>query len=610
MTTLPKSTLQEELQKEYSSLDSSLIAAFLSEYENGKPTSQQLHELRHTLAELAAGADLDEQHIHESLSSFRIEGSSLNSSVIEGNSEVFFADSAITDTTSPSASLNSSSSVASFSSPLGFLQAAFPGVPSTRFTNAISEAGHGSSSADDVDIERVIQLLLTQEYLKDLEERGLDALEDEDVSRPQPQWRTVDYKTKKRKGKVKAVAVNDVRQQHHVSKIAPRHGPTSAIPPKFSEVDAWTAVSSLSAHLASLLPPHPESFFKSFFHSPESESPAAAARQALTSIFETNAVDGSSLDMIVLSSMQELIRSSVEYNELDAEDQDRFVSDTVLCLGAAKSRQDEALDLVWLLRSLDADLAGEWKMGPYHYKPLPRQERAPNPPGSTKDATYRPSTAHTKPLSGHPPGRPPPQPQNAWNAVPYRKAPAGANPHAAFIPAYNTANGARRSSVDRVGPVRARDAIKQRRRLDGLAAHREKAIMSAAKAWKGGNAKNRGGEVAMFYAEEARKLQEEMRKEALDSARIRVSSTVKSSSSLTTVDLHFTTVAEAVVLAKDFLKEYGATEACPLQFITGRGVHSVGGKGVLGPAVRASLIEDGWNVATFPAGLTIRGRLR
>jgi hypothetical protein len=47
-----------------------------------------------------------------------------------------------------------------------------------------------------------------------------------------------------------------------------------------------------------------------------------------------------------------------------------------------------------------------------------------------------------------------------------------------------------------------------------------------------------------------------------------------------------------------------------MQFITGRGKHSVGGKAVLRPAVYDALVKDGWDVSTFGAGVTVRGRLQ
>jgi hypothetical protein len=47
-----------------------------------------------------------------------------------------------------------------------------------------------------------------------------------------------------------------------------------------------------------------------------------------------------------------------------------------------------------------------------------------------------------------------------------------------------------------------------------------------------------------------------------------------------------------------------------MEFITGRGIHSAGGKAVLRPAVYGALIKDGWNVSTLPAGIIVYGRLR
>ena len=53
----------------------------------------------------------------------------------------------------------------------------------------------------------------------------------------------------------------------------------------------------------------------------------------------------------------------------------------------------------------------------------------------------------------------------------------------------------------------------------------------------------------------------------------------------------------------------GNTVVHPMRFITGLGNRSVGGKGVLGPAVYNALIEDGWDVSTFAGGLTVRGHI-
>jgi len=42
--------------------------------------------------------------------------------------------------------------------------------------------------------------------------------------------------------------------------------------------------------------------------------------------------------------------------------------------------------------------------------------------------------------------------------------------------------------------------------------------------------------------------------------------------------------------------------------ITDRGKHSTNRIGVLGPAVKAALIEDGWDVGMFDGGLIVKGK--
>lgn len=74
------------------------------------------------------------------------------------------------------------------------------------------------------------------------------------------------------------------------------------------------------------------------------------------------------------------------------------------------------------------------------------------------------------------------------------------------------------------------------------------------------------------------------------------------------IDLHGTTVAEAIQIVKDVLREDPPTSARPLRVITGRGKHSTNGVGVLGPAVNNALLEDGWSVGKWEAGLIVRGR--
>ena len=67
-------------------------------------------------------------------------------------------------------------------------------------------------------------------------------------------------------------------------------------------------------------------------------------------------------------------------------------------------------------------------------------------------------------------------------------------------------------------------------------------------------------------------------------------------------------MSEAVQIAKRVLAERPPTPARPLKVVTGRGKHSVNGVGVLGPAVKNALMEDGWDVGKWSAGLVVRPR--
>lgn len=74
------------------------------------------------------------------------------------------------------------------------------------------------------------------------------------------------------------------------------------------------------------------------------------------------------------------------------------------------------------------------------------------------------------------------------------------------------------------------------------------------------------------------------------------------------IDLHGTTVAEAIQIVKGVLKVDPPSTVRPLKIITGRGKHSTNGVSVLGPAVNNALLEEGWNVAKWDGGLIVRGQ--
>lgn len=92
-----------------------------------------------------------------------------------------------------------------------------------------------------------------------------------------------------------------------------------------------------------------------------------------------------------------------------------------------------------------------------------------------------------------------------------------------------------------------------------------------------------------------------------------------------TVDLHGTTVAEAIAIVQEMLLENPSSNGesqrslalqyinhiftgHTLKIITGKGTHSHGKSSVLKPAIKNTLVEQGWDVSLFDGGLLVRGR--
>jgi hypothetical protein len=488
-------------QLEFPSLDSSLIAAFLFERNSGSLTKRQLRKLRGTLAELATGADHEEQLISEALSGTHIDTSSItgSSSALGRSHESFTAFSTVTDATSPLASPRLDSACTTSLSLLGFLQAAFPEIPHARLERVITGASYDGALPGDVDVEHTIELLLAQEYPRDQREDGgtFGALEEDDLSPvSKGEGQISNAKGRKRRKKAKTIVLYDIRQQRNGDEDTSnsRHSSRCMLPSKSSDVDIWTSVSSISAQLATLLHPHSESFFKSFFHSPEFKTPATAVRRALTAITSHGNDDVSPPDMTVLLNLQDILRSTPEYFELSDEERKCLFLDAHLCLQAVGPRTDDALDLVWLLRSLDADNAAGWKVAPCHQEPLPYEDNCILE--TSKNKPFPTSASHLWP-------RLPSQSQDGWNVVSSRKRSTAAKRHSVSILASNDSRG---MSAHQNVIARDIDPARLKERRDDLETRLREASMSAARAWKRGNSKNMGKQVAMYHVEEVRKF--------------------------------------------------------------------------------------------------------
>ncbi|KAJ2929469.1 hypothetical protein H1R20_g7624, partial [Candolleomyces eurysporus] len=119
-----------------------------------------------------------------------------------------------------------------------------------------------------------------------------------------------------------------------------------------------------------------------------------------------------------------------------------------------------------------------------------------------------------------------------------------------------------------------------------------------------GTGKVRGGDVAWYFAERAREFQEAAKKQSFNAARAMVLRKQDLSGEYDTVDLHGTTVNEAVGIVLEILESRGRGK--PLKIVTGRGLHSASGTSVLKPAVKKRLVEEGYNVSAWDAGLVVR----
>ncbi|KAG5643894.1 hypothetical protein DXG03_009524, partial [Asterophora parasitica] len=553
-------TLFDSLQREFCPpLDSSLLAALLAELESDEqgnvlePTTRQIDDLRATLRELSSQAD--ESQLCE-FSDFQLTSPTDDTS---STPEFYHGNTA---TSSSVNSDTSDSSQVSFSSPLGFLQAALPHIPTQTLSLALENV-----DTDETDMWDIVANILTAESIREMEERGLDGLDEEGLDRTIRQghveWKTAEVRKKVsgkgRHGKQKptrgkTITLGDVRQQQRVMKRSNSDPTRPAAAP-----DPWTQLSSLSSHLATLLPPHSPSFFQSHFHTPSYATPYVALHACLSSI--SSSQPERSLDDYtdILFNLLDILLPI--YGDLDSMQRSRLISDVEVSLQVTNGRGDDALDLANLLRDLDTDSTSYLEMGVYHVA-APRSPQVSSPPTPTLP-------------TGPPPVQPPPQlrpkpkpPSTSankpspfqWQSIPQRRTPNnGPHPLAPFIPAYsrdvngNKVKGAG-NAYGQGGKGDIGELGEQRRRAGESMRKRNELLKQATRMWQKGNSRTHGGEVAFYFAERAREFQEMARTEALNAARKMVESKRLASNDPYSVDLHGTTASEAVVIVKEILQ--------------------------------------------------------
>lgn len=434
-----------------------------------------MKSLRGVLAELASQAEYDEDPLEDDLAQLQLSATDDSSAAAD-----FFSAGSSGNTSRTSDVSNFSQQ--SLSSPLGFLQAVFPHLPVSRLKSALGSAEY----VEEVDMESIVDEIMSAELVRELQERGLE----EEVV-PEGEWETAQPKKKSKRKAGKTITLVDIRQKQHIQ--------TSPTSPRADAPDPWTQLSSVAAHLESLLPSSSAAHFQSLFHSPNYTSPSQAVRAALTSMSPPSASDEPVPEETqALFFILDVIRESTDYVSLPDVDRQRMLDDVQLALRATGGQADSALEIVQLLRELDA---GEVNWSVYHSPPPPpsplaaqmKSKHATRLPSGPPTALAPPKLKQRAAMSACAPP-PPLPPPSAWKTipVPLKKGP---NPHADYIPAYNS-----------IGKKAGGSALKNtlnthQTRATEYEGKRREALREASRAWQRGNTGNRGGEIAMYFAE-------------------------------------------------------------------------------------------------------------
>lgn len=460
------------------------------------PSPRQISKLRQNLAQLATLAE--EQNYYNEVMTVPDTTPSDNPSRSISYSSDDTPEWSSGDITTTSSSDVSDTKQSGSTSPVGFLRAIFPHMDVTKLRAALARSGD-----NDLDMEAIVEELLTSEHILEIQERDLDMdvamMDDEDIS-----WNAVKKARSKKaspaltvqiskKPKNTKMAITDVMQRQN-------HAYSSSGSRGIAAPDPWSQLTSLATHLATLLPSHSALYFQSAFHSPQHSTPARALRSCLASIGSTSPDE---TDKIQLFGMFDVLRSSSTYYELTSEQRDQVLSDARIALRATQGNPDQALELVELLLDLETEL----DLGVYHTKIIsqsPTKSKYTTQLPSGPPPIMSPRAAPSSPTSPRPKGK---VVTSQWQSVPERKAPQGPHPLAASIPAYNPGRkGKIKGSGNGIGKGGKGDVgeLTHGQRMARLQMERNEVLREATRYWKNGGSGNRGGEVAMYFAERVR----------------------------------------------------------------------------------------------------------
>jgi hypothetical protein len=431
--------------------------------------------------------------------------------------------------------------------------------------------------------------------------------------------------------------------------------------------NAWRALSDLSSQLAALLPPYPESHFQTYLHSPDYRSRYLAVHAAIEGLPEVtrpadSAAEGILQEMYEVNLMGEGdprkerdLKAAMKVGGEDTfmdmidllEEISHWPEDTEVSERYGEGEEDQ-FDLANSFQSLSTPSTSSSSRAGFtssssRLPNLPERIRKPKRvvagpqgpkfiPGAQAAASSAsfptayddfgaPSPSSSSSNRYHSPGVLPRRQVHAKNwrkvdkstqkEIPGSSVSAYA-PGAVFV----HQSGSEELSVQ---DCLANAALQRHKR--------ERAVLAAGKHFAshlpGGKAVNNS--VAGHYASEARTAMDSARSWELRAARLVVGAQVQHSGNQ--IDLHHMTTAEAVTVASESVaswfersratwgtmtgREGAFVPGKAFTIVTGAGNHSVGKRGVLGPAVAGALEKEGWKVdrgETSRGYLVVKGR--
>jgi hypothetical protein len=366
------------------------------------------------------------------------------------------------------------------SSPFRFLRAAMPHVADHIIFQALENYGYGEGAGGaggEVEMERVVEDILTTVYLQEVEERGVGSEECQAAAKQDRSKRSVYRRSRK----------DNNKRYLSFSMTTPQPPSPSPIP------NTWARQASIADHLSTLLPPHPPQFFLSYFHSPRWRSTYDALVACLK---------------VVSSQRNEKPPStsspSASVAQMTTDDACLIISELItpvppdmmmLAVRATQQRIDDALSLIEVLRDLHLDSQESVTAGPCKLVSAPRAATQDSPKRKL-ELSYGPTRADASnarslvPSSSrlldrpHRSSDPSESTSNQWQSTPIRNHPC--------ISPSSSSHGRSSPSPE----TRSREYLQRRDEL----------LREAVRAWKAGgkNGRNFGAEVAAVYAQRVR----------------------------------------------------------------------------------------------------------